>query len=240
MDELTLDFTWIKNYYIASKNEISPSSSSAKDVQVILVTLTDLPPNFWTQPLSINNNKLRQYIPCRGDDSRTSAADKYQTLPTQTICSVQRAMKIMTVVVSILITIPREPRWPAQDTGAQKRSMLCYNIIPRNNVSCRNLLRFQWNWSLRSGCQGRKVKVDVIRTKYNPRCILWDRKLWVVEFQSSFRQMWRLFIIIIMIIYLSWSWATCWPVPGSRVQKSLQKSAMILSASWGIAFQYPG
>ena len=39
----------------------------------------------------------------------------------------------------------------------------------------------------------------------------------------------------IIIIYLSWSWATCWPVPVSRIQKSLQRSAMIPSASWGIA-----
>jgi hypothetical protein len=47
-------------------------------------------------------------------------------------------------------------------------------------------------------------------------------------------------IIIIIIIYLSWSWATCWPVPLSRIQKSLQRSAMIPSASWGIVFHYPG
>jgi len=47
-------------------------------------------------------------------------------------------------------------------------------------------------------------------------------------------------IIIIIIIYLSWSWATCWPVPVSRIQKSLQRSAMIPSASWGKAFHYPG
>jgi len=44
---------------------------------------------------------------------------------------------------------------------------------------------------------------------------------------------------IVIIIYLSWSWATCWPVPVSRIQKSLQRSAMIPSASWGIAFHYP-
>jgi len=152
---------------------MSLSSCSAKDVQVSVVTLTDLLPNLWTQPLSINNNNLRQCIPCLGNDSRTSVADKYQTLPTQTFCSVQRAMKIMTVIASILIILPTEPRGPARDTGAQKRSTLCNNIIPRNNVSCRHLLRFQCNWSLRSGCQGRKVKVYVIRTKHNPPCILW-------------------------------------------------------------------
>jgi len=28
--------------------------------------------------------------------------------------------------------------------------------------------------------------------------------------------------VIIIIIYLSWSWATCWPIPFSRIQKSLQ------------------
>jgi hypothetical protein len=47
-------------------------------------------------------------------------------------------------------------------------------------------------------------------------------------------------IIIIIIIYLSWSWVTCWPVPVSRIQKPLQRSAMVPSAIWGIAFHYPG
>jgi hypothetical protein len=172
-------------------------------VQVSVVTLTDLLPNLWLQALSINNNTLRQCIPCRGDDSRTSVADKYQTLPTQTICSVQRAMKIMTIIVSILIIIPTEPRWPARDTGAQKRSMLCNNIFTRNIVSCRHLLRFQCKWNLRSGCQGRKVKVYVIRTKHNPTCVLRDLKLWVVEFQSSFRQMLRLLITWFVDIVLT-------------------------------------
>ena len=49
-----------------------------------------------------------------------------------------------------------------------------------------------------------------------------------------------IYVITIIIIYLSWGWATCWPVPVSRIQKFLQKSAMIPSASWGIAFHYPG
>ena len=43
-----------------------------------------------------------------------------------------------------------------------------------------------------------------------------------------------------IIIYLSWSWATCWHVPVSRIQKSLQRSTMIPSASWGVVFHYPG
>ena len=43
-----------------------------------------------------------------------------------------------------------------------------------------------------------------------------------------------------IIIYLSWSWATCWPVPVSRIQKSLQKSTMIPSASWTVVFHYRG
>jgi hypothetical protein len=47
-------------------------------------------------------------------------------------------------------------------------------------------------------------------------------------------------VIIIFIMYLSWSWATCWPVPVSRIQKPLQRSAIIPSASWGIVFHYPG
>jgi hypothetical protein len=46
--------------------------------------------------------------------------------------------------------------------------------------------------------------------------------------------------IIITIIYLPWSWATCWPVPVSRIQKSLQRSTMIPSASWWVVFHYPG
>jgi len=37
--------------------------------------------------------------------------------------------------------------------------------------------------------------------------------------------------VIIIFIYLSWSWATCWPVPVSRIQKSLQRSTMLPSAS---------
>jgi len=38
-------------------------------------------------------------------------------------------------------------------------------------------------------------------------------------------------IIIIIIIYLPRSWATCWPVPVSRIQESLQSSTMIPSAN---------
>jgi len=48
------------------------------------------------------------------------------------------------------------------------------------------------------------------------------------------------FTDIIIIIYLSWGWANCWPVLVSRIQKSLQRSAMIPSASWRIVFHYPG
>ena len=48
------------------------------------------------------------------------------------------------------------------------------------------------------------------------------------------------YIIIKIIIYLSWSWATCWPFPVSRIEKSLQRSAMIPSASCRIMFLYPG
>jgi len=46
--------------------------------------------------------------------------------------------------------------------------------------------------------------------------------------------------IITIIIYLPWSWATCWTVPVSRIQKSLQRFAIIPSAIWGIVFYYPG
>ena len=42
-------------------------------------------------------------------------------------------------------------------------------------------------------------------------------------------------IIIIIIIYLS-----CWPIPVSRIQKSLQRSTMIPSPNWGVVFHYPG
>ena len=48
------------------------------------------------------------------------------------------------------------------------------------------------------------------------------------------------FVNFIIIIYLWWSWATCWSVPVSRIQKSLQRFAMIPSASWRIVFHYPG
>jgi len=44
--------------------------------------------------------------------------------------------------------------------------------------------------------------------------------------------------IILIVIYLSWSWATCWPVLVSSLQKSLQRSAMIPSANWEIVCVY--
>jgi len=116
--------------YTASNNEMSQYSWSAKDVQVRDVACTDLLPNLWLEALSTNNKNLRHCITCLGDDFRTSVAGTYQKLPTQTTCSVQRPMKIITIIVSILIIIPTEPRWPARDTVAQKRSMLCKNIIP--------------------------------------------------------------------------------------------------------------
>jgi len=47
-------------------------------------------------------------------------------------------------------------------------------------------------------------------------------------------------VYIIIIIHLSWSWATCWPVPVSHIQKSLQRSTMIPSARLGVVFHYPG
>jgi len=46
--------------------------------------------------------------------------------------------------------------------------------------------------------------------------------------------------IIIIIIYLSWSCATWWPVPVSHTQMSLQRSTMIPSTSWVVVFNYPG
>ena len=47
-------------------------------------------------------------------------------------------------------------------------------------------------------------------------------------------------MMMIIIIYLSWSWAACWFAPVSRIQKSLQRSTMIPSTSWGVVFYYPG
>jgi len=58
------------------------SSCSATDVQVSVVALTGLLPNLWLQALCTNNTKLRQWIPCRGSDSRTSVSGTYQTVPT--------------------------------------------------------------------------------------------------------------------------------------------------------------
>jgi len=43
----------------------------------------------------------------------------------------------------------------------------------------------------------------------------------------------------IIIIIMSWNWANCWPVPVSRIQKSLQRSTMIPSVSWTVVFHYP-
>jgi len=47
------------------------------------------------------------------------------------------------------------------------------------------------------------------------------------------------YVCIIIIIYLSWSWATCWPILVSCIPKSVQRSTMISSASWGVVFHYP-
>jgi len=104
---------------------MSQSSCSAKDVQVSVVALTDLLPNLWLQALSINNKNLKQCIPCRGDDSRTSVADKYQMLPTQTICSVQRTMKIMTVIVSIIGVKPAKTDLSCTLTSLELRYVFC-------------------------------------------------------------------------------------------------------------------
>ena len=40
--------------------------------------------------------------------------------------------------------------------------------------------------------------------------------------------------LLIIIIYLSWSWATCCPAPVSRTQKSLERSTMNPSTSWRV------
>ena len=92
----------------------------------------------------------------------------------------------------------------------EKNLLMCVNLIFTNirimgdeprfsnkysrGVSSWPLLKFQCNWSLRLGCQGRNVKVYVIRTNHNPPFTVPDSKLWVVEVQYSFQQMWRLLI----------------------------------------------
>ena len=171
-------------------------------MQVCIVGLTDPLPNLWLEARSTNSKNLRQCIPCRGENYRTSVAGKYRTLLTQTICSVLRAVKIVTVIVSILIILPKEPRWTAQDNGAQKRSMLCNNIIPHNYVTCRPLMTFQCNWRLRLGSQGRKVNVYEIRAKHNIPCFRWNLKLCVVEYQSGFWLIWSLLITWYIYIML--------------------------------------
>ena len=44
--------------------------------------------------------------------------------------------------------------------------------------------------------------------------------------------------IIIIVIYLSCSWVTCWPVPFSLTHSSLQRSTVIPSANWGVGCHY--
>jgi len=80
---------------------------------------------------------------------------------------------------------------------------------------------------------------EVSHNKVTSLKIFCFRNVGTSQFRFSCSK-WYINIVIIIIIYLSWSWATCWPVPVSRIQKSLQRSAMIPSASWGIAFHYPG
>jgi len=78
--------------------------------------------------------------------------------------------------------------------------------------------------------------------KWNKLYQLYD-KMPLLGLLASWLIIWNFLfwtVIIIIIICLSWSWATCWPVPVSRIQKSLQRSAMIPSANWRIAFHYPG
>ena len=53
----------------------------------------------------------------------------------------------------------------ARGIGAQKSRMSWKNIIPKNYVSCRILLRVQCNWLLGLGSQGRKVNVHTISAK---------------------------------------------------------------------------
>jgi hypothetical protein len=43
----------------------------------------------------------------------------------------------------------------------------------------------------------------------------------------------------ITIIYLSWSWATCCPVPVSRVQRSLQRSVILPNSHPHLLVVYP-
>jgi len=76
-------------------DKMGQSSCSARDVQVSVEALTDLLANLWLQALSTDNKKLRQWIPCRGDDYTTSVAGTYKILPTQTIFSMQRTVKIV-------------------------------------------------------------------------------------------------------------------------------------------------
>jgi hypothetical protein len=73
---------------------------------------------------------------------------------------------------------------------------------------------------------------------YNPSNTTKENTLYCVSTSGSHHQAFLRTSII--IICLSWSWATCWPVPVSRVQKPLQMSAMIPSAGRGVVFHYPG
>ena len=66
------------------------------------------------------------------------------------------------------------------------------------------------------------------------------RLLWIYTFRIRLRNIERIFPPSSSSPYICHSWATCWPVPVSRIQKSLQRTAMIPSASWGIVFHYPG
>ena len=58
-------------------------------------------------------------------------------------------------------------------------------------------------------------------------------------YQISYKPKKKL-ILLITTIYLSRSWATCLPVPVSRIQKSLQRSTIVPSARWRVVFHYPG
>ena len=76
------------------------------------------------------------------------------------------------------------------------------------------------------------------------KCVYWRQVHYLQNhwrrFSAFWYGMWNLLkFVYIIIIYLSWSWATYWPVPVSRTQNSLQRSTMIPSASWGSSVSLP-
>jgi len=120
-------------------------------------------------------------------------------------------------------------------------SALCYQVEGRQSSFVDNLIEESENRVVQSVTHQdvcRRLhwrnKIHAVKACFRQRAIFGK----LVEISSQEVQLMLTYVVI--TVYLSRSWATCWPVPVSRIQKSLQRSTMIPSTSRGVVFHYPG